>query len=902
MPLAPLAAAPPDAGASRAPLGPKLNPPASRIGQVMREAICDRVCNAPAARLVMVCAPAGFGKTTAMSQCRQRLAEQGVATAWLTLDTQDNDIARFLAGLDAAVHRLGGAGLAPLGAAALSSGEWALALMERLGAMTLPFALFLDDLELVQDAGVLALVRELIERLPRGGQLVMGSRTLPELPLARLRARGQLVDVNAGHLRFSRGETARFFARGTVGELPLDAVARLHDKTEGWVAALWLASLALERPQGRGDFIERFSGSHLALADYLAEDVLAGMPPELKAFLLRTSLLKHLHPALCEALLPGVDAVAILRRLEAANVFLSPIDGEPGTWRYHSLFASFLRGQLEREAPQELGPLHQAASAWYEAQERPVPAIDHALEGGDVERALGLLERHAMPLLKQGRLRLLARWFAGLAEAALRDHPLLQVVYLWALCFTAGPVEAMARLQATGLRQSLDPAVRAHVGALEPTLLGMMDRHEEAYACGRVLVAALPSGEPFADSVVANVMADASTVLGRYPEARALLDAVRRAQGAGGSAFSQMYSESVDGIIDLLEGRLRQASARFRLAVSTTPADNHARASGNAWAGLLHAGTMYEGNDLEQAARLLHVYLPLARDVGLPDHVILGHVMLSRIAMCRREPLHAMNMLAELEALGHQRALPRVVASARLERARIALLQGDPEGADTELQRADEPALWRRVSAQCHLANDVETLQISRLRRDVLLAPARAALPAIEREIAIATAATRQRRVLVLRLLQAMATWRAGDVAAACAMAMPLMKVCAREGFVRLVVDEGPLAGELVSALAAREQEALRRDPILADHLGRLVRAFGDEAGPPPPVLPEPLTQQELRVLRLVSEGLSNDALGDRLGISKSTVRTHLRNISAKLEARNRTQAVAIARRLGAIP
>jgi len=885
-------------------LAPKLYPPAYQSQQVTREALLDKIQCSGGARLVLVCAPAGFGKSTAMGQYRERLTEQGLATAWLTLDVQDNDPSRFLAGLQATLEQLcaheSTLPQPPLWSAGPASiGEWALELIGRYASLPAAFALFIDDLETVQDPGVLGLLNELIDHLPRHGQLVLGSRVRPSLPLARLRMRGQLVEIDAEHLRFSILETQRFFSDSPIAQ-SVELLRGLHDKSEGWIAALWLASLALDRPHVGAALIERFAGTNLALADYLAEDVLAGLDDDLHRFLLCTSVLKHLNPQICHALLPHDDAAAMLERLAAANLFVTPIAGEPGSYRYHALFANFLRDQLARDQPQSVHVLHRAAAGWYEAQQRPVPAIDHALEGGDLERALRLLDEHAMPLLMEGRLRLLARWFGELTNAALQDHRRLHAIGLWALCLTAGPVETMQRLESSDLGNCSDPVVRALVDALPPTLLSMQDRQEEAYACGCPLLAGLSGGASFAGSVLVNVVANAATVLGRHQEARRLLDAGRRAQGGEPSTFSLMYAESVDGIIDLLEGRLRQATARFRLAISpasgAAPALSYA--GGNAWAGLLYAATVYESGEFDHAAQLLHVYLPLVCNAGLADHMILGHVMLARIATSRRDPGHALQTLAELEALGHRRGLARVVAGARLERARMSLLQGDLIAFDTELARADDATLWERVARECNLANDLETLALSRLRRGVLAGGADT-VPRIEHQIAVATATSSYRRVLLLRLLEAMALLRQGELTTALSRFNLVLKTCTREGFVSLVVDEGPLAGELVQRFIAQESDARRRDPLVVDHARRLLRAFG-----PLPAVAEQaqagnLTPQELRVLQGVAEGLSNDAMAGQFGVSPSTVRTHLRNISAKLGAQSRTQAVALARRKG---
>ena len=966
----------------------KLSPPGLTAFLVPRAAVGQRFAEAGAVKLVLVRAPAGFGKTTAMVQLRGRLAAQGVDTAWLTLERTDNDAPRFLACLRQAVAQI---------VPDAPASDAPLALVAALAAHPAPFTLFLDDVELITEPAVLGLVREIIDHLPRRGQLVLGSRSQPDLGLGRLRAAGQLLEIDTEHLRFSLAETQHFFAlrrpagsagsagsaggagssgglgdsgaAGGHGTESAADLAELHRKTEGWIAALWLASMALDAVIARqgsvAAFIGQFSGSDRAVADFLAEDVLARQTPEVRDFLLRTSILRQFNAPLCQALSPRSDSRRTLAQLDAANLFITPVGpaatagstlsgsaqvgsaqagsaqaggaAEPPVereWRYHSLFADFLRAQLARERPDELARLHLAASGWYESQGRPVPAIDHAIEGGDAPHAITLLAEHASTFLEQGRMRLLARWFAALPAQALAARPMLQVVSLWAATLTRGPWEAMAQLQQSACAHSTDPAVRAHVQALQPMLLAMMDRVEDASAIGREALAQVPTGQPFADSVLCNAMAHVLGVLGEREQAQRLLDTARR--GQQGAGFNRMYSESVEGLIDLQQARLRQATARFRLALGLASGGAPGTAPGgwqpthgNAWAGVLYAGAVYEAHQLALAEQLLNVYLPLARDVGLPDHMILSHVMRSRIAFERGDIDAAQQALTELEYLGHHRQLPRVVASARLERARVLMLQGQADGAAQLLDRADEPAVWQRVARLQLSAHDQDDLVIGRLRWQVLFGDATAAARSAAAAAAQAEAEQRQRRALKLQLLQALALQRAGgpgDAAAAVALMARLLPLLQAEGFVRLLLDEGPAVGSLLrrTRAALHESASARVDPLLDDYLQRLIPLAGDagdagDTGPagewgigggealpggraaPATPLDEPLTRKEVRVLQLLAEGYSNSAMAEKLFVSDSTVRTHLRNINMKLSARSRTQAVAIARRLGVI-
>lgn len=877
-------------------LDSKFNPPAPMATQVQRHDLCEIICRS-SGQMVLVSAPAGFGKTTAMIQARVRLEEMGVSTVWLTLDRADNDISRFMSCLVEAVARLG------LNSSGVPAADDA---VQTLARSDTPFGLFLDEFEAVHEPAVLVLVREIADHLPRGGYLVIGSRSVPQLGLARLRVRGQLTEIDADQLRFKLKDALTFFEqRRHPHTLNAEQMFRLHQKTEGWAAALWLASMALDRTRDHGDFVERFSGSNRAIADYLAEDVLARQPTHVRRFLLRTSLLRQLDASVCAALNPHIDCLALLEQLDADHLFLTPVDSEQRTWRYHSLFADYLRAQLERECPDQVKRLHLAASGWYESQGRPAPAIDHAIEGGDFPHAMNLLDTHAESFLEQGRMRLLSRWFVNLTTAQLRQHPRLEMIAIWAVCFTRGPWEAMEMLERSGACESEDPYLRANANGVQPMLLAMQDRSEQALAAGNKALRHLPTGHHFADTTLLNAMAHITSVSGQPREAQVLLDAARR-EDSGSGTFNRMYTESTEGLLDLMHGRLRQATARFRLAVDATHAVNFHHTHGNAWAGVFYASVVYEANQIEQADHLLNVYLPLARDVGLPDHMIISHAIRARIAFINGDVDAALTTNAELEHLGNQRKLPRVVAAAKLERARLLLLQGNGPASDDELIRADDPALWSREQNQRLLSHDVEYMALARLRWNITFGDAGACLGRIDIEIRTAVAAGRNRRLLSLQILRALALQGTGDIPAAIAQMGILLQFACREGFFRSLLDEGPAVGVLVQRYQAFYEGGRMHDPLLGDYLQRLLQAFGplpSEAEVASEFLGalEPLTKKEIRALHLLVEGYSNSAMAEKLFVSDSTVRTHLRNINMKLGANSRTQAVAIARKLGLI-
>ncbi|MEO7938302.1 MAG: LuxR C-terminal-related transcriptional regulator [Burkholderiaceae bacterium] len=873
----------------------KLEPPHNPGSLVARTGVCERLGDS-SARLLLLHAPAGFGKTTAMLQFRARVQAQGVATAWLGLDKADNDLSRFLANIEAALLRMG---IAPQRPGSPHD------LVKAIAAFGEPFSLFLDDFESVHEPVVVELVQEVLEHLPRQGRLVIGSRSVPALSLGRLRALGQVVEIGVDALRMNLQETTDFLRLRGYGHMAPDVVAQLHAKTEGWGAALWLASMALHRGGDEARFIAGFSGSDRAVADYLAQDVLAHQSDATRTFLLHTSILRQLEPSLCQALCPQLDCRAVLQQLETENLFLMPVASAPGQWRYHSLFADFLRARLREEVPAQLAALHCAASLWYESQGRPVPAIDHALEAQDWARALDLLGQHAESLLEKGRMRLLSGWFAVIPASLLRRHPYPHVLRFWATCFTRGPWEAAQQIAASSCVRSEDPRVQAHLSAMRPLILAMQDRYQEAYVAGLASLQEVPASSPFARSVLFNAMANIFCVLGNAREAHRLLDGARASRGD--DSFNRMYTESMEGILDLLAGRLRHAKARFRVAVDATHVVDFNHTHGNSWAGVLYACVAYEADQLDRAEHLLNVYLPMAREVGLPDHMILSHVMRARIAFVAGDVDRALHTLAELEDIGYTRKLLRVAVGARLERARLLLMQGSGPAAHEELQRAAMPDIWARERTQRLLAHDLDYLELAQQRWTLAFGDASSAVAPLTRELEMARLGGRNRRAVKIQLLRAIAQRSAGQVDQAMDNVAQILQVCAQEGLVRTVLDEGPAAAALVRHFAQRRRasRAVDPDPIQADHLDRLLQAFGpeplSEADAGGAGGTDGLTAKEVRVLELLAQGYSNNALAEKLFVTDSTVRTHLRSLNFKLGANSRTHAVALARLRGLI-
>jgi LuxR family maltose regulon positive regulatory protein len=889
-------------------LNSKLTPPFPKAGQIERPRLVDLVTRMRSPRLVLIQAPGGFGKTTVMLQIRARLIASGTTNAWMTLDQADNDIGRFLSCLTLVCARLDPT-RPPLTNGATdpaAMGGFILGLMDRFAAIAPPFCLFIDELESIQNPAVIGLVRELLDRLPAGGQVVCGARTNFGLELARLRARGELLEIQPSQLRFSIKETDEFMRAGRGLSLRADDLAKLHQKTEGWAVALWLASLALQRRAEHSAFIEEFSGSDSAIADYLAEDVLSRLPPALRQFLTQTSILGRFNAALCDAACGRGDSVQVLEELDRANLFVVPLGGTPQWYRYHSLLAEYLQAQLKRTAPDSIRRLHRSASEWYRRERRPVPAIEHALASTDLDYALPLLSLHADELLADGRVRLLSRWLDAVPDPFLEAYPRLRAVHAWSMMFTRGPREAMLLVEAMERASIADSDTVAHLLALRPVLFDMMDLREAAWSVGTENLKRLPPGRSYPRNVLNNVTANAALALGKHVQAFALLEEARRQQGIQASVFNQVYSECVEGNFDLIQGRLQQALGRFKVATRAGATETTHHSNGNAMAAVLLAISLYEAGEGEQAERLLNVYVPLMRELSLPDLMIAGHVTLARLAHQAGDSVRAYRVLSELEQHAHQANLPRAAASTHLERARMALLHEDIDGAHISLQRALDGYDWAHVDNHLLVANDIELPRLVRLRIAVRSGAYADTLPQLTAELGQALAAGRHRRALHLRLWVAEALHGNGQVRQAMDACGDALRFAAREGFVRNFADEGTAALRLVHEYRVTRgaDHSSARGSISKAYLDRVLASFDLERGAQPESAPSqavPLTPKELQTLELLAEGLSNTKIGEQLLISRNTVRTHLRNLNVKLDAANRTQAIAVARRLNLI-
>ncbi|WP_228935621.1 LuxR C-terminal-related transcriptional regulator [Paraburkholderia saeva] len=861
-------------------------------------------------RLVVVHAPAGFGKTGAMLDLHAAWSHEGIGTAWIQLGARDNDFPVFLKSLNAAVDLLSQGREDAVDA----QPEDILAdtLASRLARLHLPFAIFLDDFEALLNPEASEFLRELVTQMPAHGKLVIGSRVVPALGLGRLRARGELLEIVTDDLRFTPDEAAAYLKEHVRQPLDADDLRKLHARTEGWVTAIRLGVLAIGRSSHPSQFIEAFSGSDTAVADYLAEDVLSQQPAEVREFLLRTSLLRSFNASLCDAMTSRSDSARMLAQLADENLFLIRLDASGNSYRYHSLFADFLNARLafEHDA-REIAALHRVASDWYAEQGQPVPAIEHALRA-DIPRAMDLLQQHAEPILWQGRVRLLARWFDALPVESLSNRPRLRLVHAWALTFLHRSDKALKLLDGMQEAGDRDAEIAAHMLTLQAFILAITDKLDKAFEAWQACARTLSPAHAFPYGIQLNSHACCHIYLGNFDQARRMLDSSRQVHGAIGGGANMRVAHCLDGLIDLTQGRLLQALARYRGAHRPDTRVEGARIDGQEIAGAFLAEALYEAGQCIEAQRLLTAYLPLIRAAANTDPLIVTFVLLSRCALAESRDEDAMLWLHDCEQMGYRTGQLRMVASARLERCRIALLRGDHEGARSELAAAEALDAWSFGDAFAPHANDVDTIELARWRLAIACGNAATAAQELSSALTVALTATRVRRALKLRIVLALALHAAGSIERARQECLNAIAAAAGEGFVSTFVDEGAPMLHLLNIVALHADSPASgsvsgaflqqlRERLAARHGGGVV--MPDTASSPIAGAPatEELTKTERKVLVLLADGLSNKAMADKLFVSEATIKTHLRSINAKLNASSRTHALAVARKAGLI-
>jgi len=860
---------------------------------VLRPRLIERLKEGMQCKLTLVSAPAGFGKTTLVSNW---IAGCDRPVAWLALDERDKDPARFLTYLVAALQNVK-PGIGRNLQAILQSPqplqiEYILTLLiNEISIIEENFLVILDDYHSIDSPQVDRSLDFLIEHQPIRMHLVITTREDPDLHLARLRGRGQCIELRAADLRFTNSETTKFFNRIMRLNLSEQDIDALETRTEGWIAGLQMAAISMQDLQDTESFIQSFSGSHRYVMDYLLEEVFHRQPENIQTFLQKTSILDRMCGTLCDAILqdPPGSGQSILEYLERVNLFIIPQDNERHWYRYHHLFAELLRQRLQQSVTSGneqggVAELHIRASQWYEDHALDVEAFHYAAAANDIERAERIIEGKSIPLHFRGAVTTILDWLTSLPKTVLDARPSLWVRYA-TLSLVTG--------QTTGVEETLQAAQAALQGAESDDktrdLIGQIAAARATLALSRYQVETMiaqsrcaleylhPDNLPSRNQAL-YTLAFAYHLQGdRAAAGRAYTEVLSISQ-ASGNIFYTILAASGLGEVQELENQLYSAAETYRRVLPLF-GDHPQPSAEEAYLGLAHIS--YEWNDLESAEHHGQQSLQLAQQYDrVIDRFIVSQVFLARLKLARGDVVGAATMLAETEQSARQQnfllRMPEIAAVQVL----VLLRQGN-------------------LAMAAQLAQQFE-LPLSQAR--VLLAQGEpsAALAVLEPLRQQMEAKGWADELLKVMVLETIALHAHGEKDKAVQLLSDALALAEPGGFIRLFVDEGEVMRLLI------EKQSRNRDHPLRDYADKLLAAFtpSDETSESKTnnlrsQIIDPLSQRELEILKLIALGLSNREIGERLFLALDTVKGHNRRIFEKLQVQNRTEAIARARELG---
>jgi LuxR family transcriptional regulator, maltose regulon positive regulatory protein len=896
-------------------LATKLFFPPPRPNAVLRADLLARLNEGLHRRLTLISAPAGFGKTSLASAW---IGSCGRPAAWLSLDQGDNDPARFLAYLVAALQTIAptiGAGVAGvLQSPQPPSPEVILtALLNEISALSNHFVLVLDDCHVIDARPIDQALAFLVEHMPPQLHLVMTAREDPPLPLARLRARGQLTELRAADLRFTSDETAAFLSQVMGLSLSTSEIAALEARTEGWIAGLQLAALSMQGQQDVAGFIRSFAGDNRYIVDYLVEEVLQRQPEGVRTFLLQTAILDRLHGSLCDAVTGQAEGTARLEALHRGNFFVVPLDDTRHWYRYHHLFADVLAAHLRAELPDQVATLHRRASAWYDQHGAAADAIRHALAARDFARAARLVEL-AVPAMRSSRQEAtVLGWLRALPDEVLRRRPVLSAAYAW-VSLAVGEFEGVERRLRDAehwLEIMADGSVRPDPPVGEMVVVDDAEfrrlpgelavwRAAQAQALGKVAdtvtyarraLELVAEDDHLTRGAAAALLGLAAWASGDLEAAhRSYADGMRRMQRAG------IIAQAIGCVIALADiriaqGRLREAMRTYEqgLQLATAQGKPVLRGTADMYVGM--SELRCEQNDLQAATEHLLRGQGLGEHMGLPQNPYRWRVAMAHIKQAQGDLDGALALLEEAERRYAADFFPNVrpVAAVKI---RLLLAQG----------RLVEALGWAQeqgLSAQDELSYLREFEHITLAR--VLLARSKSepanrsvhqAVGLLERLLGAAEAGERTRSVIESLVLLSLAHQVQGNIPAALVSLSRALTLAEPEGYVRVFVDEGPAMALLLEAAAKHR--------IAPNYVRHLLAAFGKAEGRPPVKqgMSEPLSERERDVLRLLGTYLSGPQIARELMMSLNTLRTHTKNIYDKLGVNSRQDAVRRAEEL----
>lgn len=874
----------------------KLHLPRLRPELTARPRLIERLNEGAHRKLTLISAGAGFGKTILLGTWALQ-ADRPIG--WVSLDEQDNDPVRFWMYVLYALHQIqphaGSSALELLPALPIIDPETLLtALINDLVNVTDDFSVVLDDYNVIRSEAIHAQMTFLLSNLPPPMHLVIASRTMPPFPLARLRARGELVELRADDLRFTPEEANHFLKNSMKLALSSQDSHTLIQLCEGWIAGLQMSALLAQERGAVGGIIRSPDDVSRYVLDYLAEEVLEQQPRPIQDFLLKTSVLDRMSAALCEVITGTPRAQETLLELEKANLFIVPLDEGHNWYRYHVLFAEFLRNRLQQVYPDEVQGLHLRASRWYEQHDDKPEAIRHAILASDYERVARLVEQVAAQMFILGKTTIVRGWLGELPDSVVDSRVALDIVYTWTYILE-GQLE-IAAIHLKQIEKRLTDQIReatTHSRTVYRNLLG------EVHVL-RALSARLQEDIPTA--VAASQ--DALKLLGNTNSLLAMLVTINLGQSywltGDVASASRTFTEAL--AIDLTARNLHMTWIAVHNLARLAAARGHLRHAMDMYrqardmldefdglpsgAGILYAGMgelLYEWNDLDNARQYLAQDFDITSPIAYPDN-LLSHCYYHAMTLQASGDFQgAFEVLQPAVRRAQQIRSDRMRAQIEGIRARLWLLQGDIRAAlewvnINGIHPNDEPRYDREA--------DYLTLAMIMLEQD----KPEPVIPMLHGFIRLAESQGRMARVVSMVVLLSAAYYIQGDTEQARVMMRRALILAEPEGYIRTFVDGG--------LMIARILQTLEAGPHLQQYVNRLLAAFQTSGAAPlsrtasTPATSELLSDREREVLALIARGMSNKAIADELVLSVGTVKSHTKSIFRKLDVHSRTQAI----------